>query len=244
MYVEREEGSLLLDGAPTRRWVSIIAVVIPVGAFVLLAALFIRTYVVPPTYGIPSPTTTAEAPPAPNAAPRRVAVETVRSDQAMSAPAANLPMLATLAVAPPSVATTAPTNSGPAQNVATVAPALSAAPAPPAAVTASVAPMPPTMPAPTAAPAQVASIALPPPPVAETTGSRREMPMPSIIAAEPAAATEDAAAPISSAVPLPRAKPPHHAMVASRAVPLPRPRPVEEAPESDLPAIDRHAAVN
>jgi hypothetical protein len=64
--------------------------------------------------------------------------------------------------------------------------------------------------------------------------------VPSIIAAEPSAATEDAAAPVAGKVPLPRAKP-HHSVVASRAIPLPRPRPVEEAPESDLPAIDRHA---
>jgi hypothetical protein len=77
-------------------------------------------------------------------------------------------------------------------------------------------------------------------PAIETTGSRRELPVPAIISAEPDAATEDAAAPISGAVPLPRAKP-HHAVVASRAIPLPRPRPVEEAPESDLPAVDRHA---
>jgi hypothetical protein len=240
MYVEREEGSLLLDGAPTRRWVSIIAVVIPVGAFVLLAALFIRTYVVPPTYGIPNPMT-AETAPAPTAQPRRVATETVRlgaPDQTMPAATGSLPMLATLAVAPPSATTTAPTAPQPTPSMAAATPT----PAPPPAAVTSVSPLPAPAPAPVApaAPAVVAS-APPASAVPETTGSRREMPLPSIIAAEPGAATEDSTAPATAHVPLPRAKPPHHSMVASRAVPLPRPRPVEEAPESDLPPIDRHA---
>jgi len=241
MILEREEGSLLLDGAPTRRWVSIIAVVIPVGAFVLLAALFIRTYIVPPTYGIPNPTTTAEAPAAPAAQPRRVATETVRlgaPDQSMSAPTGNLPMLATLAVAPPSMASMAPANPEPTQRVTSTAPAPSPAPAPSAAPTASVAPAAPAAPAPSAAPVQVASVA--PAPVAETTGSRRELPVPAIITPEPVAAAEDVA-PVAGPVPLPRSKPHHSVAVASRSIPLPRPRPVEEAPESDLPAIDRHA---
>jgi hypothetical protein len=61
------------------------------------------------------------------------------------------------------------------------------------------------------------------------------------MAPEPAAATENAAPPTAEAVPLPRAKPHHPVAVASRSIPLPRPRPVEEAPESDLPAVDRHA---
>ena len=43
------EGNLSLERAHTRRWVSIIAVIIPVGAVVLLAAWFIRVYVAPPT---------------------------------------------------------------------------------------------------------------------------------------------------------------------------------------------------
>ena len=55
------EGNLSLERAPTRRWVSIIAVVIPVAAFVLLAAWFIRAYLVPPTVAIPSPTMMADA---------------------------------------------------------------------------------------------------------------------------------------------------------------------------------------
>ena len=43
------EGDLSLERAHTRRWVSIIAVIIPVAAIVLLAAWFIRVYIAPPT---------------------------------------------------------------------------------------------------------------------------------------------------------------------------------------------------
>ena len=72
------EGHLNSDRVATRRWVSIIAVVIPVGAFVLLAGLFIRAYVVPPTVGIPGPATVAEAPPPLPTIPKRAAVEAPR----------------------------------------------------------------------------------------------------------------------------------------------------------------------
>ena len=69
------EGNYLLERAHTRRWVSIIAVVIPVAAFVLLAAWFIRAYIAPPTVAIPSPTMMADAPPPPPAVPKRAMVE-------------------------------------------------------------------------------------------------------------------------------------------------------------------------
>ena len=62
------EGNLSLERAPTRRWVSIIAVIIPVAAIVLLAAWFIRVYVAPATVLIPNPpmivAEPAEPPPA------------------------------------------------------------------------------------------------------------------------------------------------------------------------------------
>jgi hypothetical protein len=246
MILEREERSLLLDGAPTRRWVSIIAVVIPVGAFVLLAALFIRTYVVPPTYGIPNPMTAADTSPAP--AVRAVA------DAQKPAPTTSgrgptrsqdLPMMATLAVAPPSPPPPVAVNTEPAQSVAATEPALSAAPTPAAALNPAVPPAPSAVPAPpptaTQSSATVASLDSAAP-VAETTGSRREIGVPVIIAGEPAAAaaSDNAASPISEPVPLPRHKPHHSMALASRAIPLPRPKPAEEAPESDLPAFDRH----
>ena len=65
------EGNLSIERAHTRRWVSIIAVVIPVAAFVLLAAWFIRAYIVPPTVAIHSPPMMADAPPPPPAVPKR-----------------------------------------------------------------------------------------------------------------------------------------------------------------------------
>ena len=69
------EGNLSIEHAHTRRWVSIIAVVIPVAAFVLLAAWFIRAYIVPPTVAIHSPPMMADAPPPPPAVPKRAMVE-------------------------------------------------------------------------------------------------------------------------------------------------------------------------
>ena len=43
------EGNLSLERPPTRRWVPFVAVIIPVGAIVLLAVWFVRVYVAPAT---------------------------------------------------------------------------------------------------------------------------------------------------------------------------------------------------
>lgn len=118
------EGNLSLERAHTRRWVSIIAVIIPVAAFVLLAAWFVRAYVVPPTVAIPSPVTLADAPPPPPAIPRRAQVEapppslTASAEPAKETPvsAAALPMIATLAAAPPSMARVPPASAEPADS--------------------------------------------------------------------------------------------------------------------------------
>jgi hypothetical protein len=56
------EGNILLERAPMRRWVSIIAVVIPAAAFGMLATWFIRAYIAPPTVAVPSPMMLASAP--------------------------------------------------------------------------------------------------------------------------------------------------------------------------------------
>jgi hypothetical protein len=211
------EGDLNLERAQTRRWVSIIAVVIPVGACALLAAGFIRTYIVPPTVGIPSVTTVAQAvaqtPPPPPAIPRRAAIEAPPPPIAVSAlgrdvplSRAGLPMVATLAAAPPAVvsATPAAARSSPVQ----------------------------------AEPAPSASLAVSPAPPAE----------PRVATAQPTATSETPETtsalvqPIAESIPLPRSRPHHFVTFASRAIPLPRPKPVDDtAPESDLPAIDRHA---
>jgi hypothetical protein len=57
------QGNIVLDRAPTRRWVSIIAVVIPAAAFGMFASWFIRAYVAPPMVKIPSPMIVASAAP-------------------------------------------------------------------------------------------------------------------------------------------------------------------------------------
>src|SRR5437763_14344490 len=93
------EGNLSLERAHTRRWVSIIAVVIPVAALVLLAAWFIRAYIVPPTVAIHNPAMLADAPPPPPAVPRRAMVE---------APKPPLPVAVAAPVEPPVKETPAP----------------------------------------------------------------------------------------------------------------------------------------
>jgi hypothetical protein len=114
------EGTLLLERSPTRRWVSIIAIVIPVASVVMVAAWFIRAYVAPPSIAIPSPMMIATAPAAspaaarveppidqlPQPVPKQSAPVTVASVAAAPIAAApeavpSPPMVATLAVAPP-----------------------------------------------------------------------------------------------------------------------------------------------
>jgi hypothetical protein len=206
------EGDLLLERAHTRRWVSIIAVVIPVAAFVLAAAWFIRAFIVPPTVAIHNPAMMADTPPAPPAVPKRAMVEAPKPAlpvavaaapvqapvKEMPAPFA-LPMFATLSAAPPSLPSTSPAFADPAQDPT---PAVSPAAAP---IT---------------------------PPVSETTASP-------VTATE--TAELEPGEPIAGSIPVPRAKP-HGSLAALHGpVPLPRPKPTELAPEPDLPAVDRHS---
>jgi hypothetical protein len=107
------EGNLILERPPTRRWVSIVAVVVPVVACVVLAAWFIRAYIAPPMAQIPSPMQLAamsrapvkvEVPasaPAPELPPPQAASEPEPAAPPADAPV-SLPMFATLSVAPPS----------------------------------------------------------------------------------------------------------------------------------------------
>src|SRR5437764_10975263 len=124
------EGNLSLERAHTRRWVSIIAVVIPVAAFVLAAAWFIRAYIVPPTVAIHSPTMMTDAPPPPPAVPKRAMVEAPKPPlpaavaapaetpvKETPAPAFALPMYATLSAAPPMLPSTSPVFADRAQDV-------------------------------------------------------------------------------------------------------------------------------
>jgi hypothetical protein len=80
------EGNLSLERVHTRRWVSIVGIVIPVAAFVSLAVWFIRAYIVPPTITIPAPMLIADVPPAPVVAPVRDQPEAVQPQVATPAP--------------------------------------------------------------------------------------------------------------------------------------------------------------
>lgn len=112
------EGNILLERAPTRRWVSIIAVVIPAAAFAMLATWFIRVYIAPPTVAIPSPMMMASAapqppapqqpietrlpdPPPPTAAVSVAQVSITPPTAEPVPPPTTLPMLDTLSAAPP-----------------------------------------------------------------------------------------------------------------------------------------------
>jgi hypothetical protein len=219
------EGNLYLERAHTRRWVSIIAVIIPVAAIVLLTAWFVRVYVVPPTIAIPSPMLVVEAPPAPPTVFARAEIAAPQPPMAAPTPAeppraierrettasSALPMFATLALVPPAVnATSSAVNSTPSA-INAASPAVNATP-----------------PAVNSAPPAYADPAQDAPPVA-----------PSIIVAEPALESGE---PISGPIPLPRAKPHGPLAFVSSAIPLPRPRPVESTPPpEDVPAVDRHA---
>lgn len=129
------EGNILLERTPARRWVAIIAIVIPVAALVLASAWFIRAFVAPPTVAIstsplilaaapppvapaeatavavkqsrlqPQPVTAAAVAPEPSPAPVKEAPEPVTGVSA-------LPMFATLAAAPPSLDTAPPAYVG------------------------------------------------------------------------------------------------------------------------------------
>lgn len=131
------EGNLVLERAHTRRWVSIIAVIIPVAAIVLLAAWFIRVYVAPATVLIPNPPMIVAEPPAPPAASARADTAARQPPPAMAEvttlppagdrPASStLPMFATLAVVPPSLgsAPPAPAYADPAQDASSAVPSI------------------------------------------------------------------------------------------------------------------------
>ena len=120
------EGNLTLERPPSRRWVPVVAVVVPVAAFVLMAAWFIRAYVAPLMAAIPAPMELAAipsnaparsakiAPSAPAlAAPDLAAAAAPATAAKPEAPlsmapvqAAPMPVFASLAAAPPTLNTT------------------------------------------------------------------------------------------------------------------------------------------
>ena len=243
-------GGLALERAHARRWVSIIAVVIPVAAFVLLGSWFIRAYVAPPTVDIPNPMITAAAPPP--AAPVRVQTETIRPQ-------------------PPQVATRTEVEvPSPPQ---TVARAPAETPRPPMAMAEPAAPPPAQERAAERAPERVperamervepqrpeyasalpmlATLTVAPPSLGSTIPgyadpaqdtAPAEAPRP--VEATPVTAENDAlelSELIAGPVPLPKKKPHTTVALFAGAVPLPRPRPADSFPPPDLPSVDRHA---
>jgi hypothetical protein len=119
------EGNLSLERPHTRRWVPIVAVILPVGAIVLLAAWFVRVYVAPATVLIPNPPMIVAEPAAPPSSSVRAQTEAPQPPTVMAEPAsppaseqttAAAQMFATLALAPPVVSSATPAYADPVQD--------------------------------------------------------------------------------------------------------------------------------
>ena len=99
------EGNLVLERRPARRWITVVAVIVPVVACLAGVTWFIRAFISPPTIAIPNPMTLAAAPPAPAvraeppAAPPP-AQQAAREPAQAEAPAAPSPATAELSAAP------------------------------------------------------------------------------------------------------------------------------------------------
>jgi hypothetical protein len=230
---------LNLERAHARRWVSIIAVVIPVAAFVLLVSWFIRAYVAPPTVTVPNPMVTATAtPPLPPSIPVRTQVEAPKPQLAQIAaqptvsPQAEVPA----AVEPPRpVATAEPAGPPPVpeRKLERIDPRAEITGAMPMLATLEAAP--PSLES--APPAYVE-----PAPVTQAQSA----PVPSPAEAAPATATADnkpheLSEPIAGPIPVPRKKPHITVALLTGHIPLPRPKPTDALPPPDLPEFDRHA---
>jgi hypothetical protein len=245
-------GSLDLERAHARRWVSIIAVVIPVAAFVLLGSWFIRAYVAPPTVDVPNPMMMATAPP-PAAPPVRAQIETPRPQppQVATRTEVEVPMTPPVATRtqveapippPPQTVARAPAD--------TARPAAAEPDAPPPALQRTVDRSEPRVEIASALP-MLATLTAAPPSLGSPIPGYPDAPKEAALV-EPAPAAEAApvtaendalepSEPIAGPIPLPKKKP--HARIAllTGAVPLPRPRPADSLPPPDLPAVDRHA---
>jgi len=99
------EGNLILDRKPARRWVTAIAVMIPVVACVAGVTWFVRAFISPPTVAIPGPMMLAATPPAPPPAlPARSELPSPKPESAW--PAVMVPPAsAASSYAPPTAAT-------------------------------------------------------------------------------------------------------------------------------------------
>lgn len=97
------EGNLIIEPTRTKRWVSIVAVTVPVFIVVGVAAWFIRAFVAPPMASIPAPIALAAAPPqaAPAPEPQPQRPEPAPASVAQEG-ATSLPMFGSFTLAPPS----------------------------------------------------------------------------------------------------------------------------------------------
>lgn len=99
------EGNLILDRKPARRWVTAIAVVIPVVACVAGVTWFVRAFISPPTIAIPGPMMLAATPPAPPPAlPMRADPPSPKPEPVW--PAVMVPSASAASSYPPSTAAT------------------------------------------------------------------------------------------------------------------------------------------
>jgi hypothetical protein len=216
-------GTFEVERSRPRRWVTIVALIVPVIAVVLSAAWFVRAFVAPPTVVIPTPMVLASAPSVADVAAadgQNAAVAEARARLAdrltetsgKSVYTPGLPMVASLAAAPP------------------------APPPPVAEPIASTPPPPSSEPEPMVNPTALA--AAPDTPTA---------PSALVVDPEPAALAEiGPGEPIQGPIPVPPRRPRVTVATVAHAVagrvPLPRPRPVDATakPEPDVQSFERH----
>ena len=90
------EGNLVLERRPARRWVSAVAVIVPVLACLAGVTWFVRAYISPPTIAIPSPMSTgrraSRACRAGGAAGRRAARQATETAGAAPSPPCSKPL--------------------------------------------------------------------------------------------------------------------------------------------------------
>jgi hypothetical protein len=214
-------GTFEVERSRPRRWVTIVALIVPVIAVVLSAAWFVRAFVAPPTVVIPTPMVLASAPSVADVAAadgQNAAVAEARARLAdrltetsgKSVYTPGLPMVASLAAAPP---------------------------APPPVADAS-APPPPSSSEPELVVGSTALAAAPDTPTA---------PSALVVDPEPAALAEiGPGEPIQGPIPVPPRRPRVTVATVAHAVagrvPLPRPRPVDATakPEPDVQSLERH----
>ena len=111
------EGTFDFERPPTRRWVPIVGVVVPVAIAVFVAGWFVRAFIAPPTIAIPSPSMLAAAPAQVQITPRsQTPAATPRPLSQGAAPASSvlpsevtvqsptMSMLTSLSAAPPAAA--------------------------------------------------------------------------------------------------------------------------------------------